>query len=119
MKPFNLEEALAGKPVVTRQGIPVTQIVHFKNVNNRYEIFGVLNNEIESWTILGEYNKSLNNHARDIFMLPEKKSIWVNVYKGYDNEVVLGDHYPTLDRAKSQIISDNTYIKTIEITNEP
>jgi hypothetical protein len=119
MKPFNLEEALSGKPVVTRQGLPVTKIVHFENTHNDYQLFGVVDNQIESWTIQGKYYKIYDSHNKDLFMLPEKKSIWVNVYEGFDNEIVLGTQHPTSDRAKSQISSHNTYIKTIEITNEP
>jgi hypothetical protein len=40
MKPFNLEEALAGKPVVTRSGDPVTQIVKFDLKNNIKRLVG-------------------------------------------------------------------------------
>jgi len=123
MKPFNLEEALAGKPVVTSQGIPVTQIVHFKNVKQIYQVFGVLNGEVESWAIQGQYNKKYDNHNKDLFMLSEKKSIWVNVYEDGNGKLWVNGDYNTRDLAQMVAINSQgiTYkhIKTIEITNEP
>lgn len=82
MKPFNLEEALAGKPVVTRSGDPVTQIVKFKNIDSPYCILGVHNNEVEKWCIDGRFNESKTNESGlDLFMAPESKFIFINLWQ--------------------------------------
>lgn len=36
MKPFNLKEALAGKPVVTREGVTVTNVSHLTDTKKPY-----------------------------------------------------------------------------------
>lgn len=41
MKPFNLERALAGDAVITRDGREVTQLVKF-DVESKYKLFGVV-----------------------------------------------------------------------------
>jgi hypothetical protein len=42
MKPFDLERALAGDPVVTRDGRKVTEIHYFKTLEDRYFILAVI-----------------------------------------------------------------------------
>ena len=123
MKKFNLEEALAGKPVVTSQGLAVTQIVYFEKTHNAYQVFGVVNGEVESWTIQGKYNQKYDNHNKDLFMLSEKKSIWINVYQDGNGKLWTSGDHDTRDLA--EMVGHNSqgitykHIKTIEITNEP
>lgn len=123
MKPFNLEEALAGKPVVTSEGLLVTQIVHFENTNHEYPVFGVVDNQITSWTIQGQFNKTYDNHLKDLFMLSEKKSIWVNVYEDGNGKLCIYKEHKTRDLAQMVALNsqgiNHKHIKTIEITNEP
>lgn len=113
MKPFNLEEALAGKPVITRDGREVTQLVKFDANYEKYTLYGVVNNIILRWTNDGIfYNKA------DLFMKSEKKSIWVNAYHDEDG-IMLGVEYKSKEDAIKAIDNENgNYIKTIEITNE-
>lgn len=65
MKPFNLEEALNGAKVVTRDGREVTQLIKF-NADENETIFGVVNKEIASWMNDGRFAE--NNHILDLFI---------------------------------------------------
>lgn len=46
MKPFDIEKALDGEPVVTRSGQPVTELTLFYATKEEYCLRGVLEHEI-------------------------------------------------------------------------
>lgn len=116
MKPFNLEEALAGKPVITRDGREVTQLTKFDTNYEKYTLYGVVNNIILRWANDGIFCLNEINKA-DLFMKSQKRSIWVNVYDN-GKEIWLGCSYDTKEGALINSYGDSVYIKTIEITNE-
>lgn len=101
MKPFDLEKALAGEPVVTRQGQPVTQVCMFNNTRASCPVFGACNGLIRWWNTSGQVAYD-EEHADDLFMAGNKKEGWVNIYP----DQKLGDMiYPTetqADGAKGQ-----------------
>lgn len=81
MKKFNLEEALQGKPVVTRDGRKVSQLVHFKDVYEEYSVYAVLAGELEKYTKEGKFLESASGpHSYDLFMESAKREGWVNIY---------------------------------------
>jgi len=73
MKQFNLEKALAGEPVVTRDGRKVTQLTLFE-ANNRYSLIGVVNGELQTFTDEGKYDVDRNSTDTDLFMETQKKN---------------------------------------------
>jgi hypothetical protein len=77
MKPFNLQDALAGKQVVTRDGNEVTQLHLFNCPNEKDVLYGVESNYIESWDILGQYRRGGSESGRDLFMAPTERKEWV------------------------------------------
>lgn len=83
LKPFDLEAALRGEPVVTRDGRPITQITKFDVKNSKYCIAAVVNDDIESFTAKGEYRFE-SECGYDLFMATKtvKKEGWINIYKG-------------------------------------
>ncbi len=84
MKPFNLEKALAGEPVITRDGRPVTQLIKFEAiVEDGYVIYGVVNNKIFNFLDSGKYDRTFESHCFDLFMAEPER--WVNVY--YDERI--------------------------------
>lgn len=108
MKPFNLEQALAGKPVVTRDGRPVTQLHLFK-VDNPFPLCGLTeNNRIHQWSENGKQFLEGDN-AGDLFMASEKKSGWINIYPMCCS--------PSFYSSKKEAIakSNNSLVKTIYI----
>jgi hypothetical protein len=117
MKPFNLEEALDGKPVVTRDSRKVTHITRIPNNNF---IVGIIEDvkQIPQWALNGKFLNDHYTHPCDLFMFIEKKSIWVNVY-GYQKTLTVGFAYETQEDAfLNKDYAGLEYIKTIEITNE-
>lgn len=120
MKPFNLQEAMAGKPVQTRDGREVTQLKFFEDVNINL-IIGVVAKNIWTWNMEGQSDSLSGESNNDLFMALEKKSIWVNVYEVMDSlseefELSIGKIHGTKESAMSS--KNKYYIKTIEITNE-
>jgi hypothetical protein len=79
MQPFNLEAALAGKPVVTRDGRPVTQITKFKDIV--YPVAGVLQGTLFTFRTDGRYTDEGPSKC-DLFMKSEPKTFYANVYSG-------------------------------------
>ena len=65
MKPFNLEEALNGAKVITRDGRFVTQLIKF-NADEGETLYGVVSNEIVSWMDDGRW--AIEDHYLDLFI---------------------------------------------------
>ena len=115
MKPFDLEKALAGAKVVTRDGREVTQLTKF-DVRGDFPLTGIIQNQRESFKLNGKYSDHIESHY-DLFMAPQKQSIWVNVYSSEKGKLFCLTYYSKQEANKSQ--SSANFIKTIEITNEP
>lgn len=77
---FDLERALAGDKVITRDGREVTQLVKF-DCENKYPVRGVFLGGVYSWTSEGIYYAGDGaKHDNDLFMAPKKLSGFVNVW---------------------------------------
>ena len=122
-KPFNLEEALNGAKVVTRSGREVTQLHKF-DVKKSHSLWGVLDDEVASWTIKGEFWDKENNDSKDLLLVVEPKRIYLNVYE-HNNKIVVSQM--SFSNRENAIKDKNNYegsftfckyIKTIEITDE-
>ena len=75
-KPFNLQEALAGKPVVTRDGRKVKIAAYNPEAHKMHEIIGWADSGSRSWYKDGSFDGT-ENHGADLFMAPETKDVWV------------------------------------------
>lgn len=86
MKPFNLKEALAGKPVVTREGQKLASIFYDPGAGPEIRLIGRREGQTsyDYWSEGGTYTNTPT--PLDLFMAPSKKEAWVNVYK--DKEIV-------------------------------
>jgi len=87
MKPFNLEEAKAGKPVCTRDGRPV-RILCFDKKSNDDDciVCAVLESDntetIYSMFSHGKWFKdSPDENSNDLMMAPKKHERYINVYR--------------------------------------
>ena len=79
MKPFDLEKALAGEPVVTKDGNPVTQLIKFEvTEGDGYVLYGVVNNKIRNFLDSGKYDKTFESHPFDLFMAEPER--WINIH---------------------------------------
>jgi hypothetical protein len=79
MKPFDLQAALAGEKVVTRDGRPVKIAGYNPDCANQYALLGWVGKSYLSWYSDG-YAVS-PHHARevDLFMAPTERKEWVVV----------------------------------------
>jgi hypothetical protein len=78
MKPFNLEEAKAGKPVCTRTGLPV-RIICFDRLDNQYNLIGLIqitenNEDMIIFTLEGKYFMDSEENEYDLFMNTANRS---------------------------------------------
>lgn len=80
MREFDLSAALAGAPVCTRDGRPVTQLTVF-NCSEKYSIAGVVSQLIYMWDEDGNPCHISTNEDRRLCMAPVKKTGWVARYK--------------------------------------
>lgn len=124
MKPFNLEEALAGKPVVTRDGRKVTEIYHFKTASDetKYVLYAVIEGAIHTYLLNGFYmSRGIND--TDLFMEERLIECWVSLYGTIYGEIWVGDvcntYESALIRKDSECGDESYYIKTIKINNRP
>ena len=85
-KPFDLEQAVAGKPVVTRGGTRVDRVVSFVGVltSTEFSVMFCAEGAIYSCKADGKMYYGHGDGPRDLFMDVEEKVIWINVYLGSD-----------------------------------
>ena|ERR1700686_121316 len=83
MKPFNLQDALAGKPVVTRDGKAVKQLAFFPEAEKYSVIAYSAGDEVDTYTKDGRFLNygAVNDSSRDLFMAGTMKTGWVNIYR--------------------------------------
>lgn len=115
-KPFNLEEALNGAKVVTRDGREVTQLTFFET-KSPFPLIGVYDNGLmSSWRKNGKHIADTVVTDGDLFIAIEPKRIYINMYSyGYDTWISNEIFY---SKEEAKKYSRNYYLKTIEITDE-
>lgn len=122
-RPFNLQDFLAGKPIVCRNGFVPTDAHYFEKAvtpNSRI----VFTNEIghlifsSSNTGCSTYSQS-DNGEYDLFHPCEQKEGWVNLYRLEDGTVYVDRGHPkvheSIEEAKKFIIG-SLYLTTVKIT---
>jgi hypothetical protein len=122
LEKFDLEKALNGSKVVTRDGGEVTQLTKFETGHPYCHLYGVVDNRVYQWNVQGKFNpKILGEHNLDLFLSAEPKRIWVNVFMNIHGDLwVGGNQYNSLQEAYKNADDDvdRQYIKTIEITDQ-
>ena len=82
MKPFNLEAAKAGAPIVTRDGRPAKFIAHVAEAHPNQRLLVLVDGDVHIRFDNGQFDSSsdvMSDH--DLFMAPVKRTVWVNLYK--------------------------------------
>lgn len=118
MEPFNLEKALAGEPVVTRDGREVTEIHYFKTDQGDYPLIAVIDENQEAFTKDGFFASSREECESDLFMKPKVVENWFNVYQDDNCNLATSFGFSSEEDARKNIMSVLKYIKTIKITDE-
>ena len=84
MKDFNLKDALAGKPVITRDGRPVKIAGYNEELNS---LAGWVGSLVYNWTGGGKSHSESN----DLFMAPNERKEWVvRVERNNGNKFISG-----------------------------
>ena len=116
MKPFNLEEAIAGKSICTRKGLP-TRILDTNLKGSRCPIVvAVLSDDREYVRCYAKDGKlfSTLETEDDLVMASEKRVGWINIYENnYSSRKI----YKTKAEAYNARTLDG-YTDTIQITWE-
>ena len=115
--PFNLEAAKAGKPVYTRDGRKA-RIICFDRKGDICPIIALVEENgmevTKSYDENGRANyKNADNY--DLMMLPEKKEMWMNIYKGFTGYISGGGLYDTKKEAKDAVKDDKSYVTTTKV----
>lgn len=120
MKPFNLKEAKAGKPVCTRDGRPA-RIICFDKKSNIYPLIALVDYGGEgemmfTFTKKGEFHNKMEDPC-DLFMVSEehhgKHEGWVNIFRRDDGTIKLGNLYDSEQEAINN--ANQKRIATIKI----
>ena len=117
MKPFDIELAKQGYPVCTRDGRPA-RIICFDRKSKKYPVLALVEKEsIELPCCYSEKGKYDNVESiYDLFMSPEKKEGWINIYNRLDGKVTGHCIYSSEEEARKNILgSKDVHLATIKI----
>lgn len=117
MKPFNLKEAKAGKPVCNRDGNDVRIICFDKRSNSNSPIVALhTEGDLEEISLHNINGKCQFFSRFDLFMKTQKREGWINIYKDsngtYKNSILI--HLSKEDAIKERYLIDN-YIDTVKV----
>lgn len=118
-KTFDLNKALAGELVVTRDEREVKELHQFKTAKAGAALAGVIKGSVFTWYTSGAYRAD-GISVEDLFMKAPLVEIWVNIYQEGDS-LWVGTPFPSeeaANNAKGNSTYTMFYVKTIKITNE-
>jgi hypothetical protein len=81
MREFNIEAALAGHPVKTRDGRTVTQLVKFDFSFGPVRLAGVIDDHRVGVWLADGLDCTFGNSQNDLLMAPVKKTGWIARYR--------------------------------------
>jgi hypothetical protein len=115
MKPFDLEKALSGDPLVTRCGHKVTDIKHYPGATQDAFCLTALVHghtvEVETFKKSGQFTAGENGF--DLFMADNEK--WVNVYYNKEKDLAFcSETYESEIEARTGSLPTH-YITTIQV----
>lgn len=112
-KPFDLAAALAGAPVVTRDGRPVYRLVYDTGHAQPLSISGNDGTTLRYRADGIFFKDKTPESAFDLFMVQQTKKGWLNLYFS-DSVAVAGSVHST--QASAEQWGDMTdYLKTVEV----
>lgn len=114
MKPFNLERALAGDPVVTQSGIKVAKLHLVPEEFDAYAPLHVLLENGETFSV-HRNGSPVGVRTDKLYMESVKKKMWANIYKDPDVSYGAGDIYATEEIARHSKNPRRPYVATVPI----
>jgi hypothetical protein len=115
MKPFDLQKALAGEPVVTRDGDKVTEIHNFSTRHGEFTVFAIIEGGFLTFNKNGKHHAEFIDDDFDLFMAEPEQ--WINLfYNPTQNLVWLGvNRYKTEEEAKEHLTDHKWYQTSIKL----
>ncbi len=99
LKPFDLKRALAGDPVITRDGAGVLQLAHLSKWEAAFPLIALLTHKRQSqhtfwYTSEGKYNIGDHESPMDLFMVPIEREYWcISAWHIENNCVIFSSVY--------------------------
>jgi hypothetical protein len=117
MKPFNLQEAIAGKPIQTRDGRVLKFVAHVPEAGEMYKVVIMLGGGyIGCWREDGKYLKDEEGDG-DIVMVPVVKTYYLNVFKSNYSGAIFTSHpldnKTEVEGNKEEYSNNSTFIETL------
>ena len=114
MRPFELQKALEGEKVITREGKNVTQLTLF-DVNNQFLLAAVIDGELCKFLEDGKINSSGVESHHDLFMA--ETGSWINLFydKNRDMPWLGVNRYETEEEAQSNLTDHKWYQTSIKL----
>lgn len=83
LKPFDLEAAKRGEPIITRDGEKVYFIAHVPELSESYRVVTRIEGEASPYCVSesGRYFSRETETPFDLFMAPRKRTMYVNIYE--------------------------------------
>lgn len=85
MKPFNLEQALNGAPVITRNGLKIVQLFHATEIarcGERNNLLAVDERGRYDWLFpTGHFHEDQEESPADLFMAPYKHKGYIRLHE--------------------------------------
>lgn len=107
-----------GTKLITRNGKDVSEWHYFETYDSDYPVVAIVENQRYVYCRNGEYERPRTIDDLDLFIAPNVKEIWVNLYKSIDGKVIYtGQDFNTEAEALKHKGSA-CYVKTIKITDE-
>lgn len=79
-KPFNLDDALSGKKVITRSGHPIKNLTYNPEADPEYRLVGWVRGKVSSYFTDGKMFKDEENEL-DLFISPDIKEYWACLWE--------------------------------------
>jgi hypothetical protein len=96
MKPFDLEKALAGAPVVTRDGREILYIHHHPEALNDYQVVAFIKDQsaADYFCADGKFSSEITRETNnDLFMASKVKTYYVSIIENTkDNRIFCCNH---------------------------
>lgn len=112
--PFNLERALAGDPVVTRDRRKVIR-TNCTDIDVRRPVVVLIeyDDRLTAYTLTGCYRVDGREDNYDLFMAPKIKTYWVNIWLGKNTGDIYSAVYNDQEKANKEL-TDQEYRRIIK-----
>lgn len=104
MKPFDLEAAKRGDPIITRDGREVKFIAYVPEAKKSDQVIVWDHRDITCHYDDGRFSR-YDTSDRDLYMAPKKRTVWVNFYPSVDNEPPLAMTHKSQEKANRDGLS--------------